>query len=165
MHLFDGSNIYFDSLLLISYTFKCQTFCFDSTKVTMDLKGYQYTGILHPGPTMFIASMHPKIGTNTLKIECVTDEFATLVQTANVMDSLDAIVEKGDMDQSYRVLDDNVNLKSNGKDDDKKGGTDEKNLLNVNDGKNLGKKRKSVGRGGNNNFISRGKKKRGKGDS
>ena len=35
----------------------------------MDLKGYQYQGGLQGGPTCVIASMHPMIGDNIMKIE------------------------------------------------------------------------------------------------
>ena len=71
----------------------------------MDLKGFQYSGTIHPGPTTLIASLN-KAG--LLKVESITDEFVTLRKTHDVMAQLEGVVE-GDMDKGYQVADDNVN--------------------------------------------------------
>ena len=79
--------------------------CFVYYVVTLDLKGYQYHGIIHPGPTALVVVMGTK--SSSLKVEAVTDEFVTLTQTQDVMARLDAVVQ-GNM-EGYQVLDDNVN--------------------------------------------------------
>jgi hypothetical protein len=78
-------------------------------KVTMDLKGFQYQGVLQAGPTCIIASMHPLIGENIIKVESITDEFVTLQQTGDQLAQLDGVVEKGNLDDSFIVRDHNVN--------------------------------------------------------
>lgn len=84
----------------------------------MDLKGYQYRGIIHPGPTAMIASINKG---GQLKVEALTDEFVTLDKTHDVMARLDAQVE-GDMDEGYssRRHDANVNAPARGAMADKK---------------------------------------------
>lgn len=77
--------------------------------VTMDLKGFQYQGVLQAGPTCIIASMHPLIGENIIKVESITDEFVTLQQTGDQLAQLDGVVEKGNLDDSFIVRDHNVN--------------------------------------------------------
>mmetsp|Transcript_3838 Transcript_3838/g.5028 ORF Transcript_3838/g.5028 Transcript_3838/m.5028 type:complete len:209 (+) Transcript_3838:185-811(+) len=77
--------------------------------VTMDFKGFQYQGVINPGPTALIATMHPKIGENVIKVESITDEFITLEKVADSMLKLDAVVEMGNMDRSYDIQDRNVN--------------------------------------------------------
>lgn len=59
---------------------------------------------------------------NQFKVEAITDEFVTLdTERTNMMDKFDAVVE-GEMDDSYKVKeDDNVNRK------DKKAKYDEEN--------------------------------------
>lgn len=75
----------------------------------MDLKGFQYRGLIQPGPTCIIASMHPMIGENVMKVEALTDEFVTLHKTGDHLALLDAIVEKGNLDESFQIKDTNVN--------------------------------------------------------
>jgi len=75
----------------------------------MDFKGFQYQGVINPGPTALIATMHPKIGENVIKVESITDEFITLEKVADSMLKLDAVVEMGNMDRSYDIQDRNVN--------------------------------------------------------
>ena len=54
---------------------------------------------------------------NQFKVEAITDEFVTLdTERTNMMDKFDAIVE-GDMDDGYKVTDDNVNSKKKGNDE------------------------------------------------
>jgi hypothetical protein len=77
-------------------------------KVTLDLKGYQYHGTIHPGPTALVVSVGK---TGQLKVDSVTDEFVTLKQTQDVLAKLDAVV-KGDMDEGYAVVEEDVNVKS-----------------------------------------------------
>lgn len=77
----------------------------DDEGIMMDLKGFQYTGTINPGPTAMVASM-TKGG--QLKVESITDEFVTLRKTHDVMAQLDAVVE-GDMDRSYAVTEVDVN--------------------------------------------------------
>lgn len=80
----------------------------------MDFKGFQYRGIIHPGPTALIASVNK---TGQLKVESLTDEFVTLEKTHDVMARLDAQV-KGDMDEGYgaggHANDANVNAPARG---------------------------------------------------
>ena len=46
---------------------------------------------------------------NQFKVEAITDEFVTLdTERTNMMDKFDAVIE-GEMDEGYRVTDDNVN--------------------------------------------------------
>jgi hypothetical protein len=80
--------------------------------VIIDLKGYQYQGRIQPGPTCIVASMHPMIGNNMIKVECITDEFVTLHKGRDQLARLDAIVEKSDLDDSFQVTDSNINNNS-----------------------------------------------------
>jgi len=82
--------------------------------VTMDLKGFQYQGGIQAGPTCIIASMHPLIGENIIKVESITDEFVTLQKTGDQLKLLDAVVEKGDLDDSFFFKDTNVNSRERG---------------------------------------------------
>ena len=91
-------------------------FCKNHCKVTMDLKGYQYQGGLQGGPTCIIAAMHPMIGDNMMKVESITDEFVTLQKTGDQLAQLDAVVEKGEIDDSFKVKDTNVNARDYNKD-------------------------------------------------
>lgn len=60
---------------------------------------------------------------NQFKVEAITDEFVTLdTERTNMMDKFDAIVE-GDMDDGYKVMDDNVNSKKKGDDENNETGT------------------------------------------
>jgi hypothetical protein len=62
--------------------------------------------------------MHPMIGNNMIKVECITDEFVTLHKGRDQLARLDAIVEKGDLDDSFQVTDSNINSsKRNVRDD------------------------------------------------
>jgi len=110
--------------------------------VTMDLKGFQYQGDIQAGPTCIIASMHPLIGEKMMKVECITDEFVTLQKTGDAMKQLDAVWEKGEMDDSFKVKDNNVNSRANVTQD--KGKTDESK--NGDQAKRAKGKRKSVGK-------------------
>eukprot|EP01083_Nonionella_stella_P284661 969157_1 len=80
--------------------------------VIMDLKGFQYQGNLEAGPTCLMGSMHPLMGERMIKIESITDEFVQLQKTGDHMAQLDAVVEKGEMDDSFRIKDNNVNSKA-----------------------------------------------------
>lgn len=80
----------------------------------MDLKGYQYQGNLRPGSTALVCAMHPSIGDNKMKIESITDEYLTLLKTGDAMAQLDAVIEKGELDESFRFQEVNVNSKSGG---------------------------------------------------
>ena len=73
--------------------------------VVLDLKGCQYQGSLLPGPTALIVSLSKG---GQLRVEGITDEFATLVKTQDVMAKLDGVVE-GEMDDGFGVRDENVN--------------------------------------------------------
>jgi hypothetical protein len=96
--------------------------------VTLDLKGYQYRGILHPGPTAMVVSLTKnKGGHQQLKVESITDEFVTLHQARNVMAGLDAVVEGNIQDGSYyQYVDENVNARSSNKGVQKENKTSEK---------------------------------------
>ena len=84
------------------------------SQVMMDLKGFRFSGNLQAGPTCIVASMHPLIGENIIKVESITDEFVTLHKTGDQLKLLDAVVEKGDLDDSFLVKDTNVNLRERG---------------------------------------------------
>ena len=88
--------------------------------MTLDLKGSQYHGSILPGPTALVVGFRA----GQLKVEGITDEFARLVHTQDVMAKLDAVVE-GDMDHNrFHVEDENVNRVRNDKQqqDDEQGG-------------------------------------------
>mmetsp|Transcript_37020 Transcript_37020/g.75457 ORF Transcript_37020/g.75457 Transcript_37020/m.75457 type:complete len:133 (+) Transcript_37020:131-529(+) len=113
----------------------------------MDLKGYQYRGIIHPGPTAMIASINKG---GQLKVEAMTDEFVTLEKTHDVMARLDAQVE-GDMDEGYssKRHDANVNAPGRGSaagDKSNAASADsDKNKASGVGGKKSGGKKRSVG--------------------
>jgi len=79
--------------------------------VTLDLKGFQYNGLLHPGPTAMIVNLSKQSG--VAKVEALTDEFITLEKTQDVMAKLDAVVS-GNMDD-YTFVEENVNRRNNTK--------------------------------------------------
>eukprot|EP00980_Cylindrotheca_fusiformis_P027033 scaffold18525_cov190-Cylindrotheca_fusiformis.AAC.3 len=73
--------------------------------VVVDLKGNRYQGSIVPGPTALVVGF-AKGG--RLRVEGITDEFATLAKTHDVMASFNAVVQ-GEFDDGFRVQDDNVN--------------------------------------------------------
>jgi hypothetical protein len=75
--------------------------------ILIDLKGRQYHGSLLPGPTALLVSLAK--GLRQLRVEGVTDEFATVVQTSDVMAKLDAIVTGAELDAGYQYVEENVN--------------------------------------------------------
>jgi hypothetical protein len=85
-----------DSNAMVSY---CSHPCI--FPVILDLKGYQYRGTIRPGPTAMVVAMTRD---GKLKVESITDEFVTLdAETrTDVMAKLDAVVENGSMDDTYR---------------------------------------------------------------
>ena len=83
----------------------------DDEGITMDFKGFQYQGIIHPGPTAMIASINAKSG--QMKVESITDEFVTLEKTHDVMARLDAQVE-GDLDEGYSTKGHDANVNYSG---------------------------------------------------
>ena len=80
----------------------------DCSGVTLDLKGFQYHGTIHPGPTALVVSV---MKTGELKVDAMTDEFVTLTETQNVMAKLNAVV-KGKFDDSYDIEEEDVNRRS-----------------------------------------------------
>jgi hypothetical protein len=68
------------------------------------LKGYQYEGTIHPGPTAMILTLRG----GEMKVDAITDEFVSLTKTTDVMAKLNAVI-KGSMDASYKVVDDDIN--------------------------------------------------------
>ena len=74
--------------------------------ILIDLKGRQYHGSILPGPTAMLVSLAKGL---QLRVEGVTDEFATVVQTSDVMAKLDAIVTGAELDDGYRYVEENVN--------------------------------------------------------
>lgn len=88
-----------------------RTFCIDA--VTLDLKGYQYHGKIHSGPTALVLVLG-KAG--QLKVDAITDEFITVRKTHDVMAKLNAVV-RGDMDAGYNVVEENVNVTKEKKDE------------------------------------------------
>ena len=96
---------------------------FESTDngIVLDLKGCQYQGSLLPGPTALVvgfSSAFQRTNHSTLRVEAITDEFATLVKTNDSMAKLDAVVQ-GHMDDSFQIRDENVNatVRNNNKKD------------------------------------------------
>ena len=89
----------------------------------LDLKGYQFLGAIHPGPTALVLSTvsNKAAGMPYLKIDGITDEFVTLSERRDNMARLDARVT-GDIDASYDVVEEDVN---NEKAEGKKSGRDE----------------------------------------
>lgn len=81
--------------------------------VILDLKGYQYRGTIRPGPTAMVVALNRD---GQFKVEAITDEFVTLDADTktDVMAKLDAVV-KGDMDDSYKYREENVNARKRGK--------------------------------------------------
>ena len=73
--------------------------------VVLDLKGCQYQGSILPGPTALVVGLSKG---GQLRVEGVTNEFATFVKTQDIMAKLDAVVE-GEMDDGFTVQDENVN--------------------------------------------------------
>ena len=84
--------------------------------VTLDLKGYQYHGEIHAGPTALVVSVQKS---GQLKVESITDEFVTLTKTQDVMAKLNAVVQ-GNMDEGYAVVEEDVNARSKQQTDDAK---------------------------------------------
>ena len=74
--------------------------------ILIDLKGRQYHGSILPGPTAMLVSLAKRL---QLRVEGVTDEFATMVQTSDVMAKLDAIVTGAELDDGYQYVEENVN--------------------------------------------------------
>ena len=111
--------------------------------VVLDLKGFQYRGHIRPGPTAMIVAMNRD---GQLKVEAITDEFVTLDTNTktDVMAKLDAVVS-GDMDEGYKVRDDNVNIA-----DKKKSGISDKGNEGGS-GDKKGKKRSSTSKGSSSN--------------
>lgn len=96
------------SIDLIVYRRQYELTCFFLFLVTLDLKGYQYHGRIHPGPTALVMSV---VKTGQLKVDSITDEFVTLNQTQDVMAKLSAVI-KGDMDDGYEVVEEDVNART-----------------------------------------------------
>lgn len=91
-------------LVIIDLSLHCCDFSLlhiDVFAVILDLKGYQYRGTIRPGPTAMVVAMTRD---GKLKVESITDEFVTLdAETrTDVMAKLDAVVENGSMDETYR---------------------------------------------------------------
>jgi hypothetical protein len=82
----------------------------------LDLKGSQYQGHLVPGPTVTIATLwYDEQHQQQLRLEAITDEFCPLHKTQDTMAKLDALVLKGELDDSYRMQEENVNVSSSAK--------------------------------------------------
>lgn len=78
--------------------------------IILDCRGFQYKGKIHPGPTIMVLS---HVGDDKLKVEAVTNEFVTLSKVSNVMAKLNAVMVQGEMDDGYKIIDDNVNVNAN----------------------------------------------------
>jgi len=91
--------------------------------ITLDLKGHQYSGTLHPGPTAMIINLtnkgwdgnsnDKKNDAFVARIESITNEFVALQQTQDVLSKLDGIVDQGTMDESYFASESNQDTVSN----------------------------------------------------
>mmetsp|Transcript_12638 Transcript_12638/g.22963 ORF Transcript_12638/g.22963 Transcript_12638/m.22963 type:complete len:187 (-) Transcript_12638:956-1516(-) len=80
----------------------------NNSGITLDLKGMQYHGTIHPGPTALVVSV---MKTGELKVDAITDEFVTLTETQNVMAKLNAVVQ-GEFDNSYDIVEEDVNRRT-----------------------------------------------------
>jgi hypothetical protein len=125
----------------------------DDEGITMDFKGFQYQGIIHPGPTAMIASINAKSG--QMKVESITDEFVTLEKTHDVMARLDAQVE-GDLDEGYSAKGHDANVNYSGA----RGGADTAKTANDGGGKKSGGGKKRAGGSGAKNAGGTSAKKR-----
>lgn len=85
--------------------------------IILDCRGFQYKGKIHPGPTIMVLS---HVGDDKLKVEAVTNEFVTLSKVSNVMAKLNAVMVQGEMDDGYKIIDDNVNVNAFKKTNDEK---------------------------------------------
>lgn len=86
----------------------------DDSGVTLDLKGYQYGGSIHPGPTAMVVAFSRE--GHQLKVDAITDEFVTLTKTQDIMAKLDAVTT-GKMDEGFthREMNANDNTEQNQK--------------------------------------------------
>merc|ERR1712157_278262 len=85
----------------------------DDDGITLDLKGYQFRGMLHPGPTAMVLTLSAH--DNVAKVEALTDEFVTIEKTQNVMERMNAVVS-GELDDGYlNTAEVNVNEKKDSK--------------------------------------------------
>lgn len=125
----------------------------DHEGITMDFKGFQYQGIIHPGPTAMIASINAKSG--QMKVESITDEFVTLEKTHDVMARLDAQVE-GDLDEGYSTKGHDANVNYSGA----RGGGNASEMANDGSGKKSGGGKKRAGSSGAKNAGGTSAKKR-----
>jgi hypothetical protein len=115
----------------------------DDSGVTLDLKGYQYHGKIHSGPTALVLVVGK---TGQLKVDAITDEFVILEKTQDVMAKLNAVV-KGNMDDGYNVVEENVNINKKGerrrqgtiRKEKKSVGQKEKDVTNSEDGESTRK--------------------------
>jgi hypothetical protein len=96
---------------------------------------------LLPGPTALVVGFSKG---GQLRVEGITDEFATLVKTNDSLAKLDAVV-KGHMDDSFEIRDENVNatVRNNNKKDQADGDAADSSALTI-----------TTGRGRNNNMTS-----------
>lgn len=76
--------------------------------VTLDLKGYQYQGSIHSGPTALVLAVGKG---GQLKVDAISDEFVALQKTQDVMANMDGVVVQGIMDQGYQVVEEDVNAR------------------------------------------------------
>ena len=115
----------------------------------MDFKGFQYQGIIHPGPTAMIASVNKG---GVMKVEAITDEFVTLEKDViDVMARLDAQV-KGDLDEGYSTKGHDTNVNYSGA----RGGGNDSAATNDGAGSNKkggGGKKRAGGGGGNTKNV------------
>lgn len=74
--------------------------------VTLDLKGYQYEGRIHPGPTAMVLAVKGE----SLRVDVMTDEFVTLTKTSDLIAKLDAVVQGNT--QGYQVVEEDANRKN-----------------------------------------------------
>jgi hypothetical protein len=77
----------------------------DSHGISIDLKGNRYRGSILPGPTAMVVGLYKG---GQLRVEGITDEFAALAKTKDVMASLDAVVV-GEFGDGFKVRDEDVN--------------------------------------------------------
>jgi sRNA-binding protein len=79
--------------------------------LVLDLKGSQYHGHLVPGPTAMLATLcYDEQHQQQLRLEAITDEFCPLYKTQDTMAKLDALILKGELDESYRLQEEDVNI-------------------------------------------------------
>ncbi|CAN0170440.1 unnamed protein product [Ectocarpus sp. 12 AP-2014] len=120
--------------------------------LTFDLKGQQFSGQIIPSATVMVVG----IGKTEAKVEGLFSEVCRLDYKGNVFDAMGGEVLKGEMDDSYKFEEEDVNARGGAGGDGDGGGGDKRE-----EGKNpklTRKKSLGKGRGGSSSAASSGKR-------